>query len=195
MLTVTLREKDGGERQQTFDQEEITLGRADGCDIVLPKNNVSKRHARLVDKQDRVVLVDLRSTNGTYVNGRRITAPEMIGPRDKVYIGDFVLTVESAGHDDLESAVYSETIDAADILGSGDEPQVVIMNEGLSESQVEDGDVGPTEAVGGEAAALQAAVAHVVEEGRDEESSDPSEQWLQGRAAVDTEALPPMSEA
>ena len=87
MLTVTLREKDGGERQQTFDQEEITLGRADGCDIVLPKNNVSKRHARLVDKQDRVVLVDLRSTNGTYVNGNKITK-QFLRDQDEIAIGD-----------------------------------------------------------------------------------------------------------
>jgi pilus assembly protein CpaF len=95
MLTVNIREKDGGERRLVFGTEEVTVGRAKGSDILLPRNNISKRHARFVDRDDKVVLVDLRSTNGTYVNGRRITAPEVVGPKDKIYIGDFVMKVES----------------------------------------------------------------------------------------------------
>ena len=95
MLTVNIRERDGGERRLVFGTEEVTVGRAKGSDILLPRNNISKRHARFVDRDDKVVLVDLRSTNGTYVNGRRITAPEVIGPKDKIYIGDFVMKVES----------------------------------------------------------------------------------------------------
>jgi pilus assembly protein CpaF len=91
MLALTIREKNGEERQLIIDQEDVTIGRAAGSDIVLPRSNISKRHARLVDKHDKVVVVDLRSTNGTYVNGRRITAPELLTYDDKVYIGDFVI--------------------------------------------------------------------------------------------------------
>lgn len=91
MLALTIREKNGEERQLIFEKEEVTIGRAHGSDIVLPRSNISKRHARLVDKHDKVVIVDLRSTNGTYVNGRRITAPELLTYEDKVYIGDFVI--------------------------------------------------------------------------------------------------------
>jgi len=91
MLALTIREKNGEERQLIFEKEEVTIGRATGSDIVLPRSNISKRHARLVDKHDKVVIVDLRSTNGTYVNGRRITAPELLTYDDKVYIGDFVI--------------------------------------------------------------------------------------------------------
>ncbi len=91
MLALTIREKNGEERQLIFEKEEVTIGRATGSDIVLPRSNISKRHARLVDKHDKVVIVDLRSTNGTYVNGRRITAPELLTYEDKVYIGDFVI--------------------------------------------------------------------------------------------------------
>lgn len=97
MLTLSIREKNGEERQLVFDKEEVTIGRASGSDIVLPRNNISKRHARLVDKHDKVVIVDLRSTNGTYVNGRRITAPELLTGEDKVYIGDFVIKLQRAG--------------------------------------------------------------------------------------------------
>jgi len=91
MLALTIREKNGEERQLIFEKEEVTIGRATGSDIVLPRSNISKRHARLVDKHDKVVIVDLRSTNGTYVNGRRITAPELLTYEDKVFIGDFVI--------------------------------------------------------------------------------------------------------
>jgi len=95
MLTLSIRDKNGEERVLEFDKEEVTIGRTQGSDIVLPRNNISKRHARLVDKDDKVVIVDLRSTNGTYVNGRRITAPEILTPDDKVYIGDFVIRLQT----------------------------------------------------------------------------------------------------
>ncbi|MEZ4268947.1 MAG: ATPase, T2SS/T4P/T4SS family [Myxococcota bacterium] len=138
MLTVTIREKDGEERRLMFQEEEVTVGRAKGSDIMLPRNNISKRHARLVDKDDKVVLVDLRSTNGTYVNGRRITAPEIITPADKIYIGDFIIRVEAAAKaapamDDMES---TQALDLA-------------MLEAAASG-------GPTEAVGAEAAMQQA---------------------------------------
>lgn len=108
MLTLSIREKNGEERQLSFDKEEVTIGRAGGSDIVLPRNNISKRHARLVDKHDKVVIVDLRSTNGTYVNGRRITAPELLTGEDKVYIGDFVIRLSRPGEAALPATPFSE---------------------------------------------------------------------------------------
>ncbi|MCA9513500.1 MAG: Flp pilus assembly complex ATPase component TadA [Myxococcales bacterium] len=108
MLTLSIREKNGEERQLSFDKEEVTIGRASGSDIVLPRNNISKRHARLVDKHDKVVIVDLRSTNGTYVNGRRITAPELLTGEDKVYIGDFVIRLSRPGEAAKQTTPFSE---------------------------------------------------------------------------------------
>lgn len=96
MLTLAIREKDGQERQLTFDKTEVTIGRATGSDIVLPRSNISKRHARLVDQLGEIVVVDQRSTNGTYINGRRITAPHILKPDDKIYIGDFVIRIAEA---------------------------------------------------------------------------------------------------
>src|SRR5690606_21760045 len=93
-----------------FDKEEVTIGRASGSDIVLPRNNISKRHARLVDKHDKVVIVDLRSTNGTYVNGRRITAPELLSGEDKVYIGDFVIRLSQPAEIARSTVPYAATM-------------------------------------------------------------------------------------
>ena len=56
----------------------------------------SKRHARIVLKDGKFIIVDLKSTNGTYVNGRKITSPLVVKESDKIYIGDFILGVEES---------------------------------------------------------------------------------------------------
>ncbi len=94
MFAVVITEKGGAQRRMEFDKNEVTIGRVQGNDIILPKGNVSKRHSRIVLKDARFIVVDLKSTNGTYVNGRKITSPLVVKPGDKVYIGDFILTVE-----------------------------------------------------------------------------------------------------
>jgi pilus assembly protein CpaF len=95
VFTVVITEKEGAERRLTFSESEVTVGRVPGNDVVLPKGNVSKRHSRIVRKDNRFIVVDLKSTNGTYVNGRKITSPLVVKEGDKIYVGDFVLTLES----------------------------------------------------------------------------------------------------
>ena len=95
MFTVVITEKGGEQRRYDFDQAEVNIGRVQGNDIILPKGNVSKRHSRIVFKNDKFVVVDLKSTNGTYVNGRKITSPIEVKGADKIYIGDFILNVEA----------------------------------------------------------------------------------------------------
>ncbi len=96
MFTVVIAEKDGPERRATFTESEVTIGRIPGNDVVLPKGNVSKRHSRIVLKDNRFIVVDLKSTNGTYVNGRKITSPLVVKEGDKIYVGDYILTLETA---------------------------------------------------------------------------------------------------
>ena len=93
MFSIVITERGGAQRQLDFDAAELSIGRVEENDVVLPRTNVSKRHARLVLKDERYVLIDLKSTNGTYVNGRRIAAPMMVGAGDKIYIGDFILSL------------------------------------------------------------------------------------------------------
>ncbi len=98
MFTVTILEKGATEaRRLTFDKEEVTIGRISGNDIILPKGNISKRHARLVVKDDKFIVIDLKSTNGTYVNKERISAPRVLTSEDKVYVGDFIMQLSGAG--------------------------------------------------------------------------------------------------
>ena len=70
---------------------EITIGRADKCRLVLDDTYVSQVHARIFAKGDGFALEDLGSTNGTYLNRRRITAPVELQRGDLVKIGKTVL--------------------------------------------------------------------------------------------------------
>jgi len=59
-------------------QERISIGRDAGNDIRLPEPAVSSRHAAIIRKAGRVVLHDLKSSNGTWVNGARIDNQELV---------------------------------------------------------------------------------------------------------------------
>jgi pilus assembly protein CpaF len=95
MFTIIISEKGGAERRETFDKNEINVGRVQGNDLMLPKGNVSKHHARLLYRDGRFIVTDLKSTNGTYVNGRKIAQATIVREGDKIYIGDFVLKLDT----------------------------------------------------------------------------------------------------
>jgi hypothetical protein len=71
-----------------------TLGRGDDCDLKLEDSFASGRHARLVPQGEVIVLEDLGSTNGTYLNGQPLTGPQPLHPGDKIRIGDSEFTFE-----------------------------------------------------------------------------------------------------
>jgi pilus assembly protein CpaF len=95
MIKLTLTEKGGEPKVLTFDKDEITIGRVSGNDIVLAKGNISKRHTRLTKKDGGLEIADLKSTNGTYVNGRKIAGPTVVAPSDRIYVGDFLIGIDS----------------------------------------------------------------------------------------------------
>ena len=94
MHAVVITDEGGARRTLDFSKPELTVGRVQGNDIVLSKRNVSKQHARLTLNGEHAVVVDLNSTNGTWVNGRKITTPQSLKHGDKIYIADFIITVE-----------------------------------------------------------------------------------------------------
>jgi pilus assembly protein CpaF len=94
VFSVVISEKGGAERREEFDHGELTIGRIQGNDLILPKGNVSKKHARIAFRDGRYIVTDLNSTNGTYVNRRRINQATIVRPGDRIYVGDFVLRIE-----------------------------------------------------------------------------------------------------
>ena len=70
------------------------LGRGDQVDIQLEDSFASTNHARLVPQGDVVVLEDLGSTNGTYLNGEPLRGPQPLHVGDRIRIGDSEFTFE-----------------------------------------------------------------------------------------------------
>jgi hypothetical protein len=98
---------DGSSRSLVVGGRPLTIGRAPDNGLVLADGRASRHHARLYGRRGALVLTDLGSTNGSWVNDRRID--EMaLGEGDQIRIGDTILVVESV-----------EPIDPVDPRSSG----------------------------------------------------------------------------
>jgi pSer/pThr/pTyr-binding forkhead associated (FHA) protein len=71
--------------------DELTIGRAEKCHIVVDDTYVSQVHARFYANGESYFVEDLGSTNGTYLNRRRLTSPAELSRGDRVKIGKTVL--------------------------------------------------------------------------------------------------------
>jgi FHA domain len=75
--------------------QEITVGRAATATIRMPDDSfVSQLHARVFRDAGTTMIEDLGSTNGTYLNGKRLTTPERLSKGDRVQIGNTVFEAE-----------------------------------------------------------------------------------------------------
>ncbi|MEO6124847.1 MAG: FHA domain-containing protein [Ilumatobacteraceae bacterium] len=71
---------------------EITFGRAAGCTVSVPDDTyVSQVHARVFSDRGNITVEDLGSTNGTYVNGNRLSTTHVLQLGDRIQIGGTVL--------------------------------------------------------------------------------------------------------
>lgn len=90
---VIINGKDAG---QTFKLKDITsLGRADNNTVPLRDNKASRQHSKIQRKGKEYVIVDLNSSNGTYVNGERIEE-YVLSNGDEVQIGDSILQFQAS---------------------------------------------------------------------------------------------------
>ncbi|MEN8148478.1 MAG: FHA domain-containing protein [Planctomycetota bacterium] len=66
----------------------LVLGRVADCDLPIPSREASRKHARVYLDGDQVMIRDLESTNGTFVNGTRIEEARALRPGDSIRIGE-----------------------------------------------------------------------------------------------------------
>lgn len=91
---------------------ELSIGRQADCDIVIDSTLASRLHAKLRKLPDgRIFLIDLDSTNGTFINGQRIQGNVQVQTGDKIIIGRSVLSLDSGAHNlSGEIAIRTESI-------------------------------------------------------------------------------------
>lgn len=77
-----------GVKPRYFDiGDELIVGRADKCHVVIGDSYASQIHARVFRRQDAVYLEDMGSTNGTYLNRRKVSSPVQVNRGDTARIG------------------------------------------------------------------------------------------------------------
>ena len=75
-------------------KNELIIGREDASDIKLDGLQISNRHARLLQTSSGIAIEDLGSTNGVFVNEKKITK-QNVSPTDSVYIGSFLIKIDN----------------------------------------------------------------------------------------------------
>jgi len=79
-------------------EEGVTIvGRHDECHLKIKSSQVSRQHCHLFEKKGLLLVKDLGSANGTFVNGKRVKDQQVLEPGDELTIGDVQLRVEKIG--------------------------------------------------------------------------------------------------
>jgi pSer/pThr/pTyr-binding forkhead associated (FHA) protein len=96
MLKIELKFKGKILKLIETDQSEITIGRSNTNDIQIDNLSVSKEHAAIIKLPDDYAVVDLNSTNGTFLNDKEVQKA-VLAPQDTLTIGKHTLHIKSTG--------------------------------------------------------------------------------------------------
>ncbi len=141
MFNLTIVSPDGRKIERDLTGKETVVGRHDGCDVRLDDGLISRNHCLILLEGRRVVVKDLESRNGTWVNGRRILNRREIRPGDVLQVGTFrlhfYLEKTLPAVQDAETPGEEPTADEA-VVRSGEAQPVVeplgIISDYLSET-------------------------------------------------------------
>ncbi|MBP7147347.1 MAG: SpoIIE family protein phosphatase [Acidobacteria bacterium] len=86
-MKVTLITEEGRRHEISLDRTRMRIGRGAENEISIPDGKLSRHHAELTDTGSGWQVADTGSKNGTFVNGRRISAPTILGPGDLIAFG------------------------------------------------------------------------------------------------------------
>jgi hypothetical protein len=78
-------------------QGALVMGRSSSCDLRLPHASISRRHARLTRRGERLFVEDLGSQNGTFIDDERLSAPRELYVGQRIHIGPAVLRLRMPG--------------------------------------------------------------------------------------------------
>ena len=93
--SVSYLVRDSGERIR-ISEKAVVVGRQTDCEVVIADSNVSRKHAEIRIMPEGATITDLGSTNGTKVNGVKITTARVLSNGDVIHIGPEQVRVEIA---------------------------------------------------------------------------------------------------
>jgi S1-C subfamily serine protease len=106
-VVLTVRSGEARGTTASLEDERLVIGRADDCDLTVPDGKVSRHHAAVELQPDgRVALVDLGSSNGTFLDGRKVESAEIDG-QAQIQVGDTVL-VSGPGRPPGDATIFGE---------------------------------------------------------------------------------------
>jgi len=91
-----------------LEQAEVLLGRDLANDVAIGDPEVSRRHARFFMQDDDFFVEDLGSTNGTFLNGERISSPKQLRAGDLITFGENIVMVFEKSSYDPDATIVSE---------------------------------------------------------------------------------------
>ena len=105
---LTMRSGPTPGKTYQLDQEETIVGRDLANDIAISDPEVSRRHARFMRKEENYLVEDLGSTNGTFLNGERISSPQELQVGDVITLGENVVLVFEKSSYDPDATIVSQ---------------------------------------------------------------------------------------
>jgi pSer/pThr/pTyr-binding forkhead associated (FHA) protein len=111
MLKIELKFKDSVLKTIVFDKEVITIGRHSDNDIHIDSLSVSSQHARIVKYHKKYIIEDLDSTNGTFLNKKRISK-DKLSDNDVLTIGKHTLitSFKTSDKDSIATDIVDSTM-------------------------------------------------------------------------------------
>jgi pSer/pThr/pTyr-binding forkhead associated (FHA) protein len=103
--------------------QHCVMGRSPNCELPIPSVGASRRHAHVTWESQGIMIRDLDSTNGTFVNGAKLTGPHRLAPGDRIMIGDRTVTfchVDPALATQHDAPGDVDTVQFASPHGAGD---------------------------------------------------------------------------
>jgi predicted component of type VI protein secretion system len=104
-------------RAISMKRDKLLIGRAEECDLRPLSEEVSRKHCAIIRKGDDLWVQDLRSRNGTFVNGLKLTEPKRLADGDLVRVGSLELKVSAA-----PEPKFDTDEDISQLLLGGDPP-------------------------------------------------------------------------
>lgn len=111
IFQLTMRSGPTPGKVYPLEKQEILLGRDLANDIAISDPEVSRRHTRFLMQEDNVIIEDLGSTNGTFLNGQRIASPQQLRAGDVITLGENIVLVFDRADFDPDATVVSTGMD------------------------------------------------------------------------------------